>query len=339
VLTEIKITDGYKLNNGWVSPLFVNNKEKQITEFIDPLILLYDKRIIHSTQVQRALELCIQEQKPVLIICEDLDEEGLAFLAMNNIQKRIRCCVVKSPSFGNTRMEDMEDIALLTGGTYISDSRGVNIKEIELANFGRAKKVIVTKDETLIIGGDSDKESVDNLLNELRMNLAQAKNEDEQYPIEKRIAKITGGVAVIHVGAATETEMKEKLDRVDDSVRATKAAIAEGYIVGSGTALLRIFKNAPNDGKLTDGEVLLYNVLDTPLRQICKNAGVDDNEIFKSVYALKGDMGYNAKTGQLEDLDKSGIIDPAKVVRCALQNAASSATMILTSEVLIVDTL
>jgi len=339
VFTEIKISDGYKINNGWVSPLFVNNKDKQLTEFIDPLILLYDKRIIHSTQVQRALELCVQEQRPVLIICEDLDEEGLAFLAMNNIQKRIRCCVVKSPSFGNTRMEDMEDIALLTGGTYMSDSKGVSIKEIELANFGRAKKVIVTKDETLIIGGECDKDAVETLLNELRMNLAQAKNEDEKYPIEKRIAKITGGVAVIHVGAATETEMKEKLDRVDDSVRATKAAIAEGYIVGSGTALLRIFKNAPNDGKFTDGEVLLYNVLDTPLRQICKNAGVDDNEIFKNVYALNGDMGYNAKTGQLEDLGKSGIIDPVKVVRCALQNAASSATMILTSEVLIVDTL
>src|SRR5690606_38655831 len=165
------------------SPLFVNNKEKQITEFIDPLILLYDKRIIHSTQVQRALELCIQNEKPVLIICEDLDEEGLAFLAMNNIQKRIRCCVVKAPSFGTTRTEDMEDIAMLTGGTYISDSKGINIKEIELANFGVAKKVIVSKDETLIIGGCSDKDAVENMLNELRINLAQAKNEDEKYPI------------------------------------------------------------------------------------------------------------------------------------------------------------
>jgi chaperonin GroEL len=221
VETEIKISDGYKWDKGLVSPLFINNKEKQICEFADPYILLYDKRITHHTQVERALTLVMGAGKPLLIICEDSAEEGLAFLAMNNIQKRIMCCVVKSPAFGDAKREEMEDIALLTGGTYISDIRGVDIKEIELENLGRARKVVVSKDETVIIGGIHDGIQVENMVNELRMNLTQAKNEDERFPIEKRIARLTGGVAVIQVGANTETEMKERMDRFDDAIRAT----------------------------------------------------------------------------------------------------------------------
>lgn len=342
VSTEIKISDGYKFNKGWVSPMFVNNKEKQICEFIDPLILLYEKKITHHSQVEKALTIAMQDGSPILIICEDADEEGLAFLAMNTIQGRIKCCVVKAPSFGDARRIEMEDMAILTGGTYISDSKGVGIKEVGIPNFGMAKKVIISKDETVIIGGDSDKETLETLLNELRMNLAEAKNEDEKFPIEKRIAKLTGGVAVIQVGAATETEMKEKLDRFDDAVRATKAAIAEGYVPGGGTAFM----------KIKSGDEVIDKVLQVPLTQICNNAGVDAIEIIQRMrnktYKKDGlewdigytkNIGYNAKTDKIEDLVEAGIIDPVKVLRCALQNAASSAGMILTSECLICDTL
>lgn len=342
VSTEIKIADGYKFGRGWVSPLFVNNKEKQICEFIDPLILMYEKKVTHHTQVQRALELSMQKGKPILIICEDADEEGLAFLAMNTIQGRIQCCVVKAPSFGSGRREEMEDIAILTGGTYISDSKGVGIKEIELQNFGTAKKVIVTKEETVIIGGNADKGSVESLLNELRMNLAQAKDEDEKSPIEKRIAKITGGVAVIQVGAATETEMKEKLDRFDDAVRSVKSAISSGFLPGSGTAFLRCGPTVEFEPK-TDfekGRKIVADVMEKPLSQICINAGVNHRTIVDDVFIRHSvNTGYNAKTNTIEDLIEAGIIDSAKVVTCALVNAASSAGMILTSECLIVDTL
>lgn len=336
--TEIKISDGYKIDKGWVSPFFVTNRDKGICEFTEPLILLYDKRVTHHTQVQRALEISMQAGKPILIICEDGDEEGLAFLVMNNIQKRIACCLVKSPSFGDDRREQMEDIAVLTGGTYISDLKGVGIKDIEFVHFGQARKVIVTKDETVIIGGVNDGGALENLLNELRMNLTQAKNEDEKFPIEKRIARLTGGVAVIYVGANTETEMKERMDRFDDSIRATKAAIEEGFIIGAGTAFLRI----------KSGNALVDKALKSPLRQICTNAGLKDRNwwefwkpksIVQLIQEASYEFGYNAKTGQIEDLVKAGIIDPAKVLRCALQNAASSATMILTSEAIICDTL
>lgn len=338
VNTEIKISDGYKWEQSWVSPLFINNKEKQVCEFENAYILIYQNRINHHTQIQRALEIAVKDGQPLLIICEDAVDEGLAFLAMNNIQNRVRVCVVKAPAFGEARRLEMEDIALLTSGTYISDIRGVSIKEIESKNLGFAKKVIVTKEETIIIDGETYKPALENLLNELRMNLAQAKNEDERFPIEKRIAKLTGGVAVIQVGAATETAMKERLDRFDDSVRATKAAISEGYVAGGGTTLLR----------LKSGNEIIDSAMGMVLTQICLNAGLKPKkwwEFWKSPWAVdivkkhKGAMGYNAKTGVIEDLVEAGVIDPAKVIRCALQNAASSAGMILTSECLICDTM
>lgn len=330
VSTEIKIASGYRFDKSWVSPLFINNKEKQICEFENPLILLYEKRITHHTQVQRSLELAIQSGRPVLIICEDASEEGLAFLAMNTLQGRIKCCVVKSPSIGERRRQDMEDIAVLTGGTYLSDGKGFDIKEMEFENFGQAKKVVVTKEETVIIGGMAVKTEVENLLNELRMNLAQTKNEDEAAPIEKRIAKLQGGVAVIQVGAATETEMKEKLDRYDDAVRATKSAIAEGYLPGAGTAFLKESARHPQGG-------IVFGILSQPLIQICKNAGIDHEPILKQIREGGENDGYNAKSGKVEDLLESGVIDPCKVLRCSLQNAASAAGAILTTECLIAD--
>jgi chaperonin GroEL len=329
VRTEIKISDGYKWDQSWTSPLFITNREKQMVEFENPLILIYHNRINHHTQIMKALELCQQAGKPLLIICEDAVEEGLAFMVLNTLQGRVRVCAVKSPAFGEDRRIELEDLALLTGADYISDVRGINIKEVAKDNFGTAKKVIVTKDETIIIGGGGNKDSIESHVNELRMNLAQAKNEDEKYPIEKRIARLKGGVAVIQVGAATETEMKEKLDRFDDAVRATKAAIAEGFVPGGGTTYLRI----------RSGNEIVDYAMDMILKQICLNAGVDADQIIKQVKGASGNIGYNAKTDKIEDLVESGVIDPTKVIRCALTNAASSAGMILTTEAMIVDTM
>lgn len=336
--TEIKVADGYKFEKSWVHPYFITNKEKQTVELIDPLILLYENKITHHTQVIRAVEICMQQGKPLLIVCEDADEEGLAFLLMNNAQKRISVCVVKSP-FGSAKMDGMEDLATVTGATYMMNSKGTNVKEIELAHFGTAKKVLVTKDETVIIGGGSNKKHFETVINELRMNLAQAKTEDEKEPIEKRIAQLKGGVAVIRVGGTTDTEMKEKLDRFDDAVRATKSAIAEGFVVGSGTIFHKIkFEGFEKESiDVQKGIDIISIALSAPLSQIVSNTGKPLGSILPIVQESKDNCGYNAKTDKIENLLESGVIDPTKVLRCSLQNAASAASMLLTSECIIAD--
>lgn len=337
VTTEIKIASGYRFDKGWVHPNFITNKEKQIVEFENPLIVLYNLMITSHVQIARVLEIALHANRPVVFICPDAKEEGLATLVVNSIQGRIKSCVVKAPGFGDAQREEMEDLAILTGATLFADNRGSDIKECEFENLGTAKKVVVTKDDTTIILGNTDKKALDNLINELRMNKAQAQNEEEAAPIEKRIAKLIGGVAVIQVGAATETEMKEKMDRFDDSVRAVKSAIAEGYTAGGGTAFLRI----------RSGNKIVDSAMQMILKQICSNAGMQPKkwfqfwkakDIFDQVLNASGNIGYNAKTGKVEDLIEAGVIDPVKVQRCALQNAASSATMVLTTECLIVDT-
>lgn len=336
VNTEIKIASGYRFDKSWISPYFMTHREKQIAEFENPLILLYNRIITHHTQIQKAMEIAIKASRPVLIICPDAKDEGLAYLVLNVLKQNIKCCVVRAPGIGEAQREEMEDLAILTGATFMADNRGNDIKAIEFKHFGSAKKVIVTKDETIIIEGESDKDALQSLLNELRMNKTQTKNEDEAAPIEKRIAKLTGGVAVIQVGAATDTEMKEKMDRFDDSIRAVKSAIAEGYTVGAGTALLRI----------ASGSRIVDSAMAMILRQICDNIGLKKRQwwefwkpkhIFDQVKDATGNMGYNAKTGKVEDLIVAGVLDPVKVLRCAVQNAASSAGMVLTTECLICD--
>lgn len=336
VNTEIKIASGYRFDRSWVSPYFMTHREKQLVEFENPLILLYNRVITHHTQIHKAMEVAVKLSRPVLIICPDAQDEGLVYLVSNVLKQNLRCCVVKAPGMGESQREEMEDLAILTGATFMADSRGNDIKTIESKHFGSAKKVIVTKDETIIIEGDSDKEALQKLLNELRLNKAVCKNEEEAAPLEKRIAKLTGGVAVIQVGAATDTEMKEKMDRFDDSIRAVKSAIAEGYTVGAGTAYLRIGSGS----KIVDSAMAMI------LRQICANIGLKPKKwwqfwkpkhIFDQVRDATGNMGYNAKTGKVEDLIEAGVLDPVKVLRCALQNAASSAAMVLQTECLIVD--
>jgi len=356
VETEIKVSDGYRFERGWLSPLFVNERAKETCEFENPLILLYQHRITHHTQIEKALSFAMSNNRPLLIICEDVDEAGLGFLGMNNIQGRIKVCAVKSPEFGDARRDWMEDIAISTGATYISDLRGLNIKEVKESHFGSAKKVIVSKTETVVIGGNSDKDVLEDFVNDLKMNLAQAKTEEEKYPIEKRIARLTGGVAVIYVGAATETELREKIDRVDDAVRATKAAITEGYVAGGGTAFLRILNKGVGDTTdFNKGRELVYESLSSPLKQICANAGLDSSKILvdvknagKTVGRMDGTIssvaqtwgginyGYNVLTNEIVDMVEEGIIDSTKALRCALTNAVSVAGMFLTSECAII---
>jgi chaperonin GroEL len=337
--TEIKLTDGVKIDRGWVSNLFVNNRSKETCEFNDCLILLYDKRVNHYTQLERALHLAQQKNSPILIICEDLDEQGLGFLALNVARGTIKACAIKSPEFGDARREWMEDLELLTGATYISDLKGIGIKEVEFEHFGFAKKVVVSRNETVIVGGDIKPNQLDEFVTDLKINLTQCKNEDERFPIEKRIARLTGGVAVIQVGAATETEMKEKLDRFDDAVRATKAAISEGFIVGGGIAFIRIAEefnhpiDAPSDFEL--GKKLLIDILSRPFKQMIDNVGWEIQPKYEKILVEKGNIGYNTRTGEICDLIEAGIIDSTKALRCALINAASIAGMILTTETLI----
>lgn len=363
--TEIKIGDGFEFDRGWVSNMFITDRAKEICEFENPLILLYDKKISSHVQIDKALALA--KTNPLVIICDDAVEQGLVYLAMNNYDKRLRCCVVKAPEFGDARADFMEDIALLTGGIYVSDIRGVNIKDITERHFGKAKKVIITRTSTTIVEGNGNKGGIEDFINDLKMNLVSAKTEEEKYPIEKRIARLTSSVATIQVGAATETELNEKLDRVDDAVRATKAAISEGFVAGGGTAFIRLAKgrelridveelgkiilspekimeafnqtgnmlwqSKPPLDSFQQGSNILFNALSVPLLQICENAGVNAEIILKSVQNVNGDnCGYNALTGEITDMVEAGIIDSTKALRCALTNAVSVAGMVLTSE-------
>lgn len=344
--TETKIAEGYKWENGWISPYFINKPEKQICEFQNPLILLYEKRINHHTQIENACAIASSSKRPLLIVCEDLVDEGLGVLAANVIQNRIAACVVKAPAFGEERRIQMEDLAIITGGVFMTDTKGESIKEVKNAHFGRAEKVIVTREETVIIGGDTAQTKYDTLLDELYKRIQEAPNEDERHPLEKRVARLKGGVAVVTVGAHTETEMKERLDRFDDAVRAVKSAVSEGFAPGAGSAFNLIVKSDLTPILLESnlnvsfirGYQIVIHAVSQVLLQICENAGVEYSTVYKDVFASNLEYaGYNAKTGNVENLVESGIIDPVKVLRCALQNAASSAGTILTCESIIVD--
>lgn len=342
--TEVKITEGYNFERGWISPFFITNRANEVCEFENPLILLYEKKITHHTQVEGAMVISNAQKKPLLIICEDAEGTGLGYLAVNTQEGRFRACVVKSPEFGDLRREYMEDIALVTGATYISSSKGIDIKKVTLDMLGKADKAIISKKETIIRGGKGSEAKFEDFVNDLRMNLAQAKSEEEKFPIEKRIARLTGGIALIQVGAATETELKEKMDRVDDAVRATKAAISEGFVCGGGAAFIKISETGSPVvgyvvGDILKGDYLLHDILINPLKQICLNAGKTEDEANEIVKLIKSrydngeeNIGYNALTDKIENMVESGIIDSTKALRAALMNAVSVAGMVLTSE-------
>lgn len=326
--TEIKISDGIKIQRGWESQYFINNQAKMECVLENPYILLYDSKITKFDQFGKLLELLVQQRHQLLIICGECDGEALAGLAMNARDKVFVSCVIRCPEFGDLKQQSMEDLAVITGGTYISPEKGLSLDKVKLDDLGVAKKVVVSKNETIIVSPDGDRNEIIKLINDLKMDLV-GKEGEEKEQIEKRIAKLIGGIAVISVGAPTEIEMKEKKDRVDDAVRATKAAISEGILPGGGSAFL----------KIKTGDEIMDAVLREPMKQICLNAGVNYEELIQEVSNSEQNIGYNAKDDKVENILEAGIIDPVKVLRCSLENAASAATMILTSESLICDTL
>lgn len=343
VKTEINITNGFKFDSGYLSPIFITNQAKGEVEFTDPYIFLYDKNISLMKQITGIIEKVVQKQKPLVIICDDMDGEALAFLAVNAAQKKFPSCVVRCPFLFENKREMMEDIAALTGGDYVGDLMGVAIENVEIDNLGIAKKVIITKGTTTIIGGRKGGSYTD-LLNELRMNLHSKEDEQQRIAAEFRIARLTSGVAVISVGAPTQTEMKEKKDRVDDSIRATKAAIAEGFVPGGGTAFAKIARGLVPKGLTKDrlqGFVLTMSAIVSPFKQICINSEVSVEAKYKETFESGGgpNVGYNAMTDTVEDLVETGIIDPVKALRCALINAASVSGMVLTCEAIVCDSL
>lgn len=336
VKTEIKTASGFKFSKGFVSPYFIRNTAKQDCEFVNPYILLYDKRITTMKQIEEILVQIQGANRPLVIISEDCDGEALAALIAN--KDVVKTVAVRSPDI-DTR-EAMEDIALLTGGTFVSDEKGSGLKGLTLKELGQATKVIVTNNETIIIGGKANEDNLTSLLSELDLRKTEAEGIEKEV-IEKRIAKLKGGVAVLYVGAATDIEMKEKWDRIDDAIRATKAAIAEGYIAGGGTAFLHCAKKikteTPSDYE--KGFKVVDIASNAILQQICLNAGFEFTPIYDKVYKAKGNVGYNAKTNIVEDLVKAGVIDATKSLRCAIQNAASAACVIITTDSLICDSI
>lgn len=342
--TTVKIVDGFELKTGYISPFFITDRAKGICELTEPNIMLYEKSINNLKDIENVLRESIETRRPILIICEDCNGDALSTLIMNHVEKRIPpVCIVRVPYFTDNKLEVMEDIAACTGATYLTDSKGVGIDRATIEHLGKAAKVTVSKDSTVIIGGYKNKEEHEHLLNDLQMNKVSAQGEEEKAVIERRIARLKGGIAVIYVGGPTETEMKERVDRVDDAVRAVKAANEEGYVAGGGTVFLNI-TNSISSGMFGDnknGWALTMPALMAPIKQMIKNAGLSNaNETIKQVDEAPGrNVGFNAKTGQVEDLMEAGIIDPVKVLRCSLQNAASVAGMILTSQCIICDTL
>lgn len=327
--TKMVISEGIKIKRGWESQYFITDKVKMECVLNDPYILLYDKKISTMSQFEEVLLPLINGGKSLLIVCGESDGEALAALAMNASNGTFRSCIIKCPEYGEKQREAMEDLAAITGATYISDEKGRALKSVTDKDFGHAKKIIIGKNETSIITPKGNKKEITSILNNLKMDLTKAGAEEKEI-IEKRIAKLNGSVAVLHVGAATEVEMKEKKDRCDDAVRATKAAIAEGYVAGGGAAFSKIGSEMPDS--------FLFDILFEPVKQIMRNAGINFEEKIQLIGWQDGKIGYNAKLDKIEDLVEAGIIDPVKVLRCSLENAASAAGMILTSETLIVDT-
>lgn len=339
-VTEIKMSDGIKFNRGWISPYFITNVAKSECELIDPYILLYDKKISILKQAESLLGQIMNANASLLVICPEADGEFLAALAMNAAQKRINCCIVKCPEFAEKQREAMEDLSLILGGEYISTEKGTSLEKISMNQLGRADKVIIGQNQTTIISGKGNKDKIQEVISKLKNDLKDA-DPTEKENIEKRIAKLTGSVAILYVGAATEVEMKEKKDRCDDAIRAVRAAISEGFVAGGGTAFIKA-SSVSNDNidlysDFKKGEFALNKSLMSPLYQLCVNAGINPDEILSDVIKSENsEWGYNGKTDKIENLVDAGIIDPVMALRVALQNAASAAGAVITSEGLIV---
>lgn len=339
--TELKVVEGMQFDKGYISPFFVTNPDTMECVFDNPYILITDKKISSMKDILPILEKTVQTSRPLLIISEDMDSEALATLVVNKMRAGLRVAAVKAPAFGDRRKEVLEDIATLTGGVYISEERGYKIENAELGQMGRCEKVTIGKDTTTIIGGAGKKSDIELRVNQIKSQIEKATSDYDKEKLQERMASLSGGVGVIYVGASTETEMKEKKDRIDDALHATRAAVEEGIVPGGGTAYIRAIESISKldlNGDEMTGANIIKKSLEEPLRQIVQNAGGDEGSIIiNGVKNGKGDYGYNARKGEFENLLKSGVIDPTKVTRVALQNAASIASMFLTTECVIAE--
>ncbi|MDE6536059.1 MAG: chaperonin GroEL [Muribaculaceae bacterium] len=339
--TTVDIVEGMQFDRGYISPYFVTNTEKMEAEMDSPFILLYDKKISNLKDMLPILEATAQSGRPLLIVAEDVDNEALATLVVNRLRGSLKICAVKAPGFGDRRKEMLEDIAILTGGVVISEEKGMKLENATIEALGRAEKVTVNKENTTIVNGAGSSDAIASRVAQIKAQIEATKSDYDREKLQERLAKLAGGVAVLHIGAPSEVEMKEKKDRVDDALHATRAAIAEGIVPGGGVAYIRAtekldgVKGANEDE--TTGILIVKRAIEEPLRQIVFNAGEEGSVIVNKVKEGKGDFGYNARTGAFEDLFAAGVIDPAKVTRVALENAASIAGMFLTTECVIAD--
>ncbi|TXC78862.1 chaperonin GroEL [Luteibaculum oceani] len=339
--TTVEIVEGMQFDRGYLSPYFVTNSEKMVTELENPYILIFDKKISAMKDLLPILEKSVQTGKPLLIIAEDIEGEALATLVVNKIRGSLKIAAVKAPGFGDRRKAMLEDIAILTGGTVISEERGYKLENAELDMLGTAEKITIDKDNTTIVNGSGDKEQITARVNQIKAQIESTTSDYDKEKLQERLAKLAGGVAVLYVGAASEVEMKEKKDRVDDALHATRAAVEEGIIPGGGTAFIRVQAvldalKGDNEDETT-GIAIVRRAIEEPLRQIVENAGQEGSIVVQKVREGKDDFGYNARLETFENLYEAGVIDPTKVARVALENAASISGMLLTTECVIAE--
>jgi len=339
--TTLEVVEGMQFDKGYLSPYFVTNAETMEVKMEDPYILIFEKKISNLKDLLPLLEKAARSSKPFLIIAEEVEGEALATLVVNKLRGTLNVCAVKSPGFGDRRKAMLEDIAVLTGGKFITEDLGIKLETVELADLGRAKTVIIDKENTTIVEGSGKNTEIQGRVNQIRRQIEETTSDYDREKLQERLAKLAGGVAVINVGAATESEMKEKKMRVEDALHATRAAVEEGIVAGGGVALIRCIsaieavKGANEDENIGIG--IVKRAVESPLRSLAANAGEEGSVIVDKVKKAKGNEGYNVATGNYEDLVKAGVVDPKKVTRSALQNAASIAGLLLTTECLITD--
>jgi len=339
--TTVDVVEGMQFDRGYLSPYFVTNTEKMHVELENPYILIFDKKISMMKDILGLLEKVVQSGRPLLIIAEDIDGEALATLVVNKLRGSLKIAAVKAPGFGDRRKEMLQDLAILTGGTVISEEQGYKLENAEFTSLGQAESISIDKDNTTIVGGKGEKEGITARINQIKAQLEATTSDYDREKMQERLAKLSGGVAVLYVGAASEVEMKEKKDRVDDALHATRAAVEEGIVPGGGTAYIRAIAaldalKGHNSDENT-GIAIIRRALEAPIRTIVENAGLEGSIIVQKIKEGTGDYGFNARTEQYENLLSAGVIDPTKVSRVALENAASIASMFLTTECVIAD--
>ena len=338
---ELEVVEGMQFDRGYLSPYFINNPEKQIAILEDPYVLLHDKKISNIRDLLPLLEQVAKAGKPLLIIAEEVEGEALATLVVNNLRGILKTCAVKAPGFGDRRKAMLEDIAILTGATVIAEEVGLQLEKATLKDLGRARRIEIEKENTTLIDGAGDKAGIEGRVKNIRVQIEEATSDYDKEKLQERVAKLAGGVALIRVGAATELEMKEKKARVEDALHATRAAVEEGIVVGGGVALIRarlaVGKLKGDNPDQDAGIKIVLRALEEPLRQIVANAGDEPSVVLNKVVEGKGNFGYNAASGEYGDLVQMGVLDPTKVARCALQNAASIAGLILTTDAMVAE--